>query len=478
MLDAAAPFRHASRVIRQAAGSVTPRMAKIAIVGTGISGLAAAHFLNKQHEITVYEKAARIGGHARTRIVQHGERQIPVDTGFIVFNERNYPNLTALFKNLGVAVEKSDMSFALTVRDGWLEWGAQNGNAVFGQRRNLLRPAFFNLFRDVMRFNARALAAAEAEPEMTLGELIARMGLGEWFRWYYLLPMAGAIWSCPPQQMLSFPASAFARFFSNHGLLSATEQPQWYTVSGGAQNYVDRITASFAHRIRTQCGVKNVRREKNAVIVRDSQGHSETYDHIVLASHADASLALLSDATQEERKALGAFAYQNNRTVLHKDPQFMPKRRRCWASWVYHSDGRGDESAITVSYWMNQLQSIDRSYPLFVTLNPTRDIPDEHVFDEHDFSHPVLDTAAVAAQAHVKALQGANNTWYCGAHLGNGFHEDGLVSGLNVANALNAPVEMRPRLPTPAPVRVPAHRGSETRIRVTAEFALASGIPV
>jgi len=448
-------------------------MAKIAIVGTGISGLTAAHYLNRHHEITVYEREPRIGGHTRTLVVRHGDRRIPVDTGFIVYNERNYPNMTRLFRELGVAVEKSNMSFALTVRDGWLEWGAENANAIFGQRRNLFRPEFFRLFGQVLKFNARALEAVEANPDLSLGELIASMGLGDWFRWYYLLPMAGAIWSCPPRQMMAFPAATFVNFFANHGLLSATGQPQWYTVTGGSQNYVDKITGRFENRIRANCGAVSVRREGEGIVVRDALGQNETYDHVVLASHADESLKLLTDATGEERQALGAFQYQRNRAILHKDPQFMPKRRRCWASWVYHSDGNGDDAAITMSYWMNRLQNIDRNYPLFVTLNPERAIPEEHTFNEHMFTHPVFDQAAVAAQPRVKAMQGARNIWFCGAYLGYGFHEDGHASGLQVANGVNAATG-KPVVPVlPLPARTEAGAGARPRSGTAAEVALA-----
>lgn len=422
-------------------------MAKVAIIGTGIAGLSAAYHLYKHHDITVYEKASRIGGHTRTLRVHHGDRTIAVDTGFIVFNERNYPNLVALFRELGVAVKKSDMSFALTVGDGWLEWAAHSVNAILGQRRNLFRPGFLRLFAEVVRFNAQAHAALDADPAVTLGALIESMGLGEWFRRYYLLPMAGAIWSCPPRQMLEFPARSFVRFFANHGLLSAMGQPQWYTVDGGSQAYVDRMVAPFAGSIRTGCGAAEIRRVKPGVIVRDDRGQCETFDHVVLASHADQSLKLLGDATNAERATLGAFGYQNNTVVLHKDRQFMPRRRRCWASWVYHSDGMGDEAAITVTYWMNRLQSIDARYPLFVTLNPAREIPAEHIFDRHEFAHPVFDREAIAAQQHLMTIQGIDNTWFCGAYTGYGFHEDGFVSGMVAASALDRAAGRGARMP-------------------------------
>ncbi len=415
-------------------------MARIAIIGTGISGLSAAWLLNRHHDITVYEKNPRVGGHTRTLHVRHGDRTIPVDTGFIVYNERNYPNLTALFRHLGVRSHKSDMSFALTIRNGGLEWGARNINSIFGQRRNLFRPGFLHLLHEVTRFNAHAVRMLNDSTGLTLGEFTDRLGLSDRFRQHYLLPMAGAIWSCPPRQMLSFPAETFVRFFANHGLLATTGQPQWYTVSGGAQNYVERLTTTFAPHIRTACAAVEITRSRAGVEVLDQHGNREHYDHVVLASHSNESLKLLTDASWAERTALSAIGYQRNRVVLHSDPQFMPKRRRCWASWNYHADGAGDETAISVTYWMNRLQSIDERYPLFVTLNPTQEIPADQIFDEHDFDHPVFDTKAMAAQSQLKALQGVNNTWFCGAYMGHGFHEDGLVSAMNVASGLKAPI--------------------------------------
>jgi predicted NAD/FAD-binding protein len=414
-------------------------MARIAIIGTGISGLSAAWLLHGRHDITVYEKAARIGGHSRTLQVRYGERDIAVDTGFIVFNERNYPNLTALFARLGVATKDSEMTFGLSVDGGRLEWGAKSLNAVFGQRPNLLRPKFLKLIYDVMRFNAGVEAEAERAPDITLGALLDRMHMGDWFRRNYILPMAGAIWSCPPSQMLEFPARTFVRFFANHSLLSLSGQPQWKTVDGGAQRYVDKITAPFADRIRTDCGAVQVSRRHGAVQVRDAGGREEKFDQAVFACHADDALAMLADPSADERHALGAFGYQRNVAVLHRDASVMPANKRCWASWVYHADGRGTEPAISVTYWMNSLQGIDESCPLFVTLNPSGPIDETLVFDRHVFEHPVFDFAAQRAQDEIKTIQGRANTWFCGAHLGHGFHEDGLVSAMNVADALGAP---------------------------------------
>jgi predicted NAD/FAD-binding protein len=440
-------------------------MAKIAIVGTGIAGLGSAYLLHPDHQITVYEKSSRIGGHSRTVTVNYDGRAIPVDTGFIVFNRPNYPNLSALFTHLAVPTHASDMSFAASIRDGWLEWGARDLDSVIGQRRNLLRPKFGLLVRDVMIFNTQAQGVVERHPELSLDGLIQKLGLGEWFRRYYLLPMSGAIWSCPPCEMMHFPARTLVRFFANHHLLSFTGQPQWLTVTGGAQEYVRRLTASFSHRIRTNCAAVAVTRpgagpDAGKVQIKDATGNSQTYDQVVMASHGDETLALLKDADGAERTALGHFRYQKNRAILHRDQSLMPRRRRCWASWVYSSDGEFLHPKITVTYWMNLLQGIDDRYPLFVSLNPKRDIPEELIFDQADFDHPVFDQATVAAQAQVASLQGRRNTWFAGAHLGHGFHEDGLASAVRVARALGSTVPWGRELGAPqqksrSPVMVP-----------------------
>ncbi len=433
-------------------------MAKIAIVGTGISGLGSAYLLNPDHEITVYEKAPRIGGHSRTVTVDYDGHAIAVDTGFIVFNRPNYPNLSSLFAHLGVPTHASDMTFAASIRNGWLEWGARDLDSIIGQRRNLLSPKFGMLVRDVMIFNSRAQDMVERHPELNLEGLIRKLDLGEWFRRYYLLPMSGAIWSCPPCEMMNFPARVLVRFFANHHLLSTSGQPQWHTVTGGSQEYVARLTASFSHRIRVNCAAVAVTRsscgeKRGKIQIKDANGGNETYDHIVMASHGDESLALLKDADREEQTVLGCFRYQKNRAVLHRDTSLMPRRRRCWASWVYTSDGDFFHPKITVTYWMNLLQGIDDRHPLFVSLNPKGDIPDELIFDQTDFDHPVFDQAAIAAQARVAALQGRRNTWFAGAHLGHGFHEDGLASAICVAQALGSavPWETGPARGVPQP---------------------------
>jgi predicted NAD/FAD-binding protein len=332
-----------------------------------------------------------------------------------------------------------------------LEWGAKDLGSVFGQRRNLLRPRFALLMHDVMKFNAGAEAAVERHPHFTLDQLISYLGLGDWFRHFYLLPMAGAIWSCPFGEMLRFPARSLVRFFANHHLLSLTGQPQWYTVTGGSQEYVSRLTGSFAHRIRTSCGAAAITRENGRVQVRDVQGGIESYDQLVIACHGDHALALLKDADGRERDALSAFRYQKNVAVLHRDESVMPVRKRCWASWVYTSDGGASDPKITVSYWMNRLQGIDERYPLFVSLNPKSPICEDLVFDRAEFDHPVFDADVIASQPKVQALQGARNTWFCGAHLRHGFHEDGLASAVHVARLLGSDIPWEAREPKLTP---------------------------
>lgn len=417
-------------------------MVRTAIIGTGISGMGAAYLLHQAgHDITVYEKNVRIGGHTRTVEVDYGGVPIAVDTGFIVYNLPNYPNLSAMFRHLNVAVQKSDMSFALTLDGGRFEWGARSLNAVFGQRSNLFKPSFYRLIRDVLRFNRNAERVVSEKPELTLGEFITEMKLGDGFLRYYILPMGGAIWSCPPRTMLGFPARSFVQFFKNHALLDITNQHQWYTVSGGSQEYISKLIASYRDRIRTNCAVVRVLRTADGVEVTDTRGETHNYDRVVFASHADDTLQMLGDATEEERTILGAFTYQKNIAYLHRDARVMPTRKVCWASWVYHAQGQaGDEPDIAVTYWMNLLQSIDERYPLFVTLNPIHPIDASLVFDRHVFEHPVFTQDAIAAQAQVPSLQGMNNSWFCGAYTRYGFHEDGLRSAVAVAESMGVSI--------------------------------------
>jgi len=424
---------------------------KIAVIGSGISGLSAAYLLSQHHDVTLFEKNDYLGGHTRTVIARPAPGvEIPVDTGFIVFNYRNYPLLAQLFAELDVPVHKSDMSFGLTADDGWFEYGTPKPWNVFAQKRNLLRPTFWRLMNDVLRFFREAPAymagGAKHRPGLSLGECLDDMQLGDWFRQYFILPMGAAIWSCPTSTMLAFPADSFLRFFHNHGLLSVRGQPQWHTVTGGAREYVQRLTTRFTDTFGGKIvrhGVNRVERGDAGVFITADNGARYAADHVVLACHADQALALIENPTDTERDVLSAFRFEKNRTYLHGDTSFMPKRRGAWSSWTYLLEKRAAADAheaphITMSYWMNRLQSLDRRYPLIETLNPSRAPDPALVYDSFDFEHPIFDQAAVSAQDRIPDIQGTRRTWYCGAWQRNGFHEDGLWSAVCVAAALDA----------------------------------------
>jgi predicted NAD/FAD-binding protein len=416
-------------------GKAAPR--RIAVIGAGISGLGAAHMLADDHRIVLFEAEGRLGGHART--VMAGRRgDQPVDTGFIVFNYVNYPHLARLFADLGVPVAKSNMSFSASIGGGRLEYALNDLNAIFGQRKNILDPRYWGMLRDITRFNAGAVAAA-AEPGLTIGGLIEKLRLGAWFRDYYLLPFSGAIWSTPKEGILDFPAWAMVRFFENHALLGYEGQHQWYTVQGGSVEYVRRLGEALFRRgvdIRLGAPVDAVRRTPVGVEVKAKGAEWEAFDEVVFATHSDQTLGMLSDATGVERTALSAIRYQPNEAVLHADPAMMPKRRHCWASWNYTETKDKTSEKIDLTYWMNSLQPIPKEDPLFVTLNSTRAIREELIHDTATFHHPVYDLAALAAQDTVRAINGQNATWFCGAWMKNGFHEDGLASAVDVVEAM------------------------------------------
>lgn len=410
---------------------------RIAIIGGGISGLAAAYLLAPEHRITLFEAENRLGGHARTVLAGRNGDQ-PVDTGFIVFNYANYPNLTRMFHDLDVPVERSDMSFGATINDGLVEYGLNDLNAVFGQRSNMARPAFLRMVRDILTFNAKAEAAATSD-DVTIGALVDQLGLGEWFQSYYLMPICGAIWSTPPEGIRAFPAKSLLSFFRNHALLSATGQHQWWTVSGGSISYVSRLADHLRTRgvaLRTGQPIASVRRQNGQVFVRPVQGEEEEFDEIIFATHSDDALRLLADPSAAETAALGDLNYQDNHVILHADEAQMPKRKACWSSWVYKSDTRKEEPQIGVTYWMNRLQNIPQSDPLFVSLNPSQPVRDEKIYEEVTFRHPVFDKAAIQAQSKLADLQGQNNTWFAGAYTRHGFHEDGFNSAKRIARNL------------------------------------------
>ena len=420
---------------------------KVAIVGSGISGLGCAHALlgERPHgiQVTLFEAERRLGGHTNTVDVRLDGIEHPVDTGFLVFNERTYPNLIRLFADLGVPTAKSDMSFAVSVPTAGgrrVEWAGTDLAGVFAQRRNLASPRFLGMLADIVRFNRQATRiaqGAEAAGEQTLGDFLDRHRYGENFRRWYLLPMAAAIWSCPMRTMLAYPLATFLRFCHNHGLLQVNDRPQWHTVAGGARQYVQKIAAGLTD-LRLGTPVLEVRRNEAAgkVSVRTRRG-MESFDHVVLACHSDQSATLLADADDAERRLLAAARYQPNRAVLHTDPRLMPQLRRVWSSWNYLSDG-GADPAVSVTYLLNKLQPLPFHTPVFVSLNPIVEPAPETVIAEFEYSHPIFDARMIEAQKHLPQAQGRRRVWLAGAWTGYGFHEDGLKSGLAVAGALAA----------------------------------------
>jgi hypothetical protein len=409
------------------------RRKNIAVIGTGISGMSAAWLLSRDHKVTVYESARRIGGHSNTVTVKTATGEIAVDAGFIVYNELTYPNLTALLAHLDVPTQLSDMSFAVSLGGGDLEYSGTLAG-LFAEKRNLFRPRFWSMLRDLQRFYREAprdLAALE-QIHTTLGDYLEAGAYGTAFRNDHLLPMAAAIWSAPARQILDYPAAAFIRFHDSHGLLKLRNRPPWRTVLGGSRVYVERLTQSYKDRVRLGTPAVAITRDNGAVKIRDNSGAVESFDDVVIASHADQALALLDDPSAAERRLLGAFRSSCNLAVLHSDASLMPRRRAVWSSWNYIGDS--SDECPSVTYWMNSLQNIPHATPLFVTLNPPRAPRNE--YHREIYQHPLFDAAAIAAQRQLWSLQGERNTWYCGAYFGAGFHEDGLQSGLAVAEAL------------------------------------------
>ncbi len=411
---------------------------KVAIIGSGISGLAAAHALAGAADVTLYESGARLGGHTNTVDVMLDGVTHPVDTGFLVFNERTYPELIRLFGELGVPIAKSDMSFAVSAALGEgrrLEWAGTDLASVFAQRRNLVSAPFFAMLVDILRFNRHAtrLALDEAAPaSVTLGEFLDRHRYGQPFRRWYLLPMAAAIWSCPMATMLDYPLATFVRFCHNHGLLQVNDRPQWMTVSGGARQYVGRI-ATGLQSVRVDDPVRQVQRQPatGKVVVTSRHGVA-SYDQVVLACHSDQSLSILRDADAAERTLLAAVRYQPNRALLHTDPRLMPHSRRVWSSWNYLSHG-ADEQRVSVTYLLNRLQPLPFTTPLLLSLNPLAEPDPSTRIAEFEYDHPIFDRAAIAAQQSLLEVQGRRQIWFAGAWTGYGFHEDGLKSGLAAA---------------------------------------------
>lgn len=421
---------------------------RIAVIGTGISGMAAAWLLSRRHEVIVYERNDKPGGHsntvdlpplAATASMASDAPSIPVDTGFIVFNHVTYPNLVKLFETLGVRTEKSDMSFSFSLDGGRMEYCGDNLRSLFAQAGNLLRPSHIGMIRDILRFyrEAPALLTRVQEGEPSLGDYLAANRYGQAFVYRHLLPMGAAIWSTTIGEMMNFPARSFIRFFHNHGLLQVKDRPIWQTVSGGSREYVARLTAPYRDHIRRGCPVTNIRRRPDGVTVRDARGQEDRFDEVVLATHANQALAVLEDPTPAERRILGAFQYQRNRAVLHRDVNLMPKRRRAWASWNYIASSEpAERHRVSVTYWMNRLQNLDPADPIFVSLNPLIAPATVKTAAAFDYDHPQFDAAALDAQSRMAVIQGRQKTWFCGSYCGYGFHEDGLAAGLAVAESL------------------------------------------
>lgn len=409
---------------------------KLAIVGTGISGLTAAHLLAPDHDLTVFEADERIGGHTHTVDVESGDRTWSVDTGFIVYNDWTYPNFIRLLDELGVANQPTEMSFSVLCPRTGLEYNGHTLDTLFAQRRNLLRPSFYRMISDILKFNreAKALAASGGAPP-TVGEMLRRGGYSREVVEHYVVPMGAAIWSSSVDTMESFPADFFVRFLDNHGMLNIKNRPQWRVVRGGSQRYVEQITAGFRDRIRVATPVAGVERRERDVRLFLETGETETFDQVILATHSDQALELLRDPSEAERQILGAIPYQANEAILHTDASVLPRRRRAWASWNYRlADAPGDP--VTVTYNMNILQRLPASETFCVTLNRDQGIDPRRILRRIPYAHPVYTPEAVVAQGRYDEIGGRRRTHFCGAYWGNGFHEDGVVSALRVARSL------------------------------------------
>lgn len=404
---------------------------KIAIIGSGISGNTLAWHLHKQHDITLYEANSHIGGHTHTHDINYQGEHHTIDSGFIVFNYKTYPNFIHMLETLDVPVKKSNMSFSVKCELSGLEYNGNNLNSLFAQRRNLFKPTFYRMIRDILRFNKESVSwlGNNSDSSLSLGEYLARHDYSEPFIEYYIVPMGSAIWSSSFSQMMDFPAQFFIRFFANHGLLSVTDRPDWYVIEGGSRAYVDRLVAGFHDKIRLNSPVKQVRRTPSHVSVYTDAAGEEIYDYVFFACHADQALAMLNQPNDFEQKILGAFPYQKNDVVLHTDCSLLPRRKLAWAAWNYHRIQRSI-SPVAVTYNMNILQGINSRHTFCVTLNNSTAVNEEKILKHLSYDHPVFTSEGLAAQQQHSNINGLNRCFYAGAYWGNGFHEDGVVSAL------------------------------------------------
>ena len=411
---------------------------RIAIIGSGISGLTSAYLLQKKHDITLYESAERIGGHTATIDVPEGDGKRSIDTGFIVFNDWTYPNFIRLMDEIGVKSKATEMSFSVSCQRTGLEYGGNNLNTLFAQRRNLLNVPFLGMLKDILRFNKEAiqdLESGELKEGVTLGEYLAEKGYGRRFSSHYLIPMGSAIWSSTLDEMMDFPLVFFVRFFKNHGLLSVNDRPQWRVIEGGSSAYLAPLTASFKDNIQLNAKIAKVRRAENDVVIEFSDGTQQVFDQVVFACHSDEALALLADPSRDEHAILSAIPYRNNDVVLHTDTRLLPNKKLAWSSWNYHL-GTDSTKPATLSYNMNILQHFSSDATYVVTLNQTDMIAEEKIIGRFQYAHPTFTLDGIKAQDRWADINGVNKTWFCGAYWRNGFHEDGCWSGVRVANGL------------------------------------------
>ena len=412
-------------------------MQRIAVVGSGVAGLSAAWLLKDTADVTVFEKALKAGGHVNTVDVDG----IGIDTGFIVHNDRNYPMFRRFLAHLGVTTQPSDMSFAASLAGGRIEWAGDSLSKLFARRQLLFSPSHWRMLADVVRFNrhAKRLVNDDELPEGSIEEFVAAHYYGNGLLERYLLPMVGAIWSAPTQSARSFPTAALLRFFDNHGLLDLTNRPQWRTIVGGSQRYVDAVAETLGQRLRLDAHVSAIQRSQERAQVALADGRTESFDHVIMACHPPASRQIVADLDFQETRTLAAFSFTDNRAILHTDAELMPRCRRAWSSWNYLAkDTATSNSGVSVSYWMNRLQRLPTTTQYFVSLNPEKTPRSECVISEMRYEHPVYDQAAIEAQPTLTDIQGRGGLWHCGAWCANGFHEDGFASGVRVAHALGA----------------------------------------